>query len=86
MVFRIFSLRIIDDGTWPPANPNWFAQQEAMSKLWPMGMQGFAQGFGGMFGAPGGAPVGGVAAPGQAQGEQVQAEEKKEEVKAEVRN
>ena len=82
MVLRILNLPIIDEGAWPPANPNLLAQQEAMSKLWPMGMQGF----GGMFGGAGGAPVGGAAAPGQAQGEQVQAEEKKEEIKAEVRN
>ena len=78
MILRILNLPIIDDGTWPSVNPNWSAQQEAMSNLWPMGMQGFG-------GTPGGAPVGG-AAPGKAQGEQVQAEEKKEEIKAEVSN
>ena len=37
-------------GTWPPANPNWFKQQELMASLGP-----FAMGGGG--GGGGGAPV-----------------------------
>ena len=35
-------------GTWPPANPNWFKQQELMSSLGPfMGQMGGAMGGGG---------------------------------------
>ena len=29
------SIKQLDNGTWPPANPNWFKQQEVMSKLGP---------------------------------------------------
>lgn len=35
------SVKRDDTGTWPPANPNWFKQQEMMAKLGPMmGMMG----------------------------------------------
>ena len=35
-----FSL-CIDTGSWPPANPNWFKQQDLMSSLGPfMGQMG----------------------------------------------
>ena len=30
------SIKKDDTGTWPPANPNWFKQQELMSSLGPM--------------------------------------------------
>ena len=29
------SVRMDDNGTWPPLNPNWFKQQELMSKVGP---------------------------------------------------
>ena len=29
------SIKKDDTGTWPPANPNWFKQQELMSQLGP---------------------------------------------------
>ena len=42
-------------GTWPPANPNWFKQQELMSSLGPfMGQMGMAMGGGGGQAAAGG--------------------------------
>ena len=45
------SLKQDEAGTWPPANPNWFKQQELMSSLGPfMGMMGGGGGGGG--GAP----------------------------------
>lgn len=55
-------------GTWPPANPNWFKQQDLMSSLGPfMGQMGG--------GAPGGAPAGGAeGAPEAAKEEEVVAE------------
>ena len=35
------SVKRDDAGTWPPANPNWFKQQEMMAQLGPMmGMMG----------------------------------------------
>ena len=47
------SIKQDETGTWPPANPNWFKQQELMSSLGPfMGMMG---------GGGGGAPQGGAA-------------------------
>ena len=50
------SLKQDGAGTWPPANPNWFKQQELMSSLGPfMGQMG-----GGM-GGGGGAAQGGAA-------------------------
>ena len=57
-------------GTWPPANPNWFRQQELMSSLGP---------FMGQMGGMGGG--GGQAAPaeGGAQGEAAPAEEEAKE-------
>ena len=54
-------------GSWPPANPNWFQQQELMASLGPfMGMMG-----GG--GAPA-AQAGGEAAPAEAAKEEEPAE------------
>ena len=45
MVTIIIFIKItIEAGNWPPANPNWFKQQEMMAKLGPM-LGGF--GFGG---------------------------------------
>jgi len=71
-------------GSWPPANPNWFMQQEALSKLWPMGQQGFSQLFGGAaFGSGGG--VGGGAAPAQSDAPK-EAEKPKEEKVVEKTN
>ena len=29
------SIKMDSDGTWPPLNPNWFKQQELMSKVGP---------------------------------------------------
>jgi len=70
-------------GSWPPANPNWFMQQEALSKLWPMGQQGFSQLFGGAaFGSGGGA---GGAAPAQSEAPK-EAEKPKEEKVVEKTN
>ena len=46
-------------GTWPPANPNWFRQQELMSQLGPF------QGMMGMGGGGGGAPAAAEAAPAE---------------------
>jgi hypothetical protein len=35
------SIKQDEAGTWPPANPNWFKQQELMAQLGPfMGMMG----------------------------------------------
>ena len=35
------SVKRDDAGSWPPANPNWFKQQEMLARLGPvMGMQG----------------------------------------------
>jgi len=56
-------------------------QQEALSKLWPMGQQGFSQLFGGAaFGSGGGA---GGAAPAQSEAPK-EAEKPKEEKVVEV--
>ena len=47
------SVKRDDTGSWPPANPNWFKQQEMMAKMGPMlGMMGGAGG-----GAPAAAPA-----------------------------
>jgi len=54
-------------GTWPPANPNWFKQQDLMASLGP-----FVQGGGGGGG-------GGGAAPAQAAAEEAPKEEEKVE-------
>ena len=49
------SIKKDSNGTWPPANPNWFKQQELMASLGPfMGMMGGGGGGGGM------APAGGA--------------------------
>ena len=45
----------IEAGNWPPANPNWFKQQEMMAKLGPM-FGGFG-GFGGGGGAAAAQPA-----------------------------
>ncbi|KAL4429298.1 hypothetical protein ABPG74_002284 [Tetrahymena malaccensis] len=54
------SLKQLENGSWPPANPNWFLQQEAIAKLWPAGQAGLSQLFGGMMG---GGATGGSGAP-----------------------
>ena len=42
------SVKRDDTGSWPPANPNWFKQQEMMAQLGPMmGMMGGGGGKGG---------------------------------------
>ena len=42
------SLKQDGQGTWPPANPNWFKQQELMSSLGPfLGQMGMGGGGGG---------------------------------------
>lgn len=57
-------------GTWPPANPNWFKQQEMMAQLGPfMGMMG---------GGGGGAASGQSAAPVAEEKAKPKEEEKKE--------
>ena len=59
------------NGTWPPANPNWFKQQELMSSLGPfMGMMG---------GGGGAAPAGGAPAAGGAEASEAAAEEEPKE-------
>ena len=51
------SIKQDSTGSWPPANPNWFKQQELMSSLGPfMGMMG--GGGGGGAAQAGGAPGG----------------------------
>mmetsp|Transcript_8533 Transcript_8533/g.14388 ORF Transcript_8533/g.14388 Transcript_8533/m.14388 type:complete len:90 (+) Transcript_8533:378-647(+) len=41
------SIKQDTNGTWPPANPNWFKQQELMSQLGPfMGQMGGGMGGG----------------------------------------
>jgi large subunit ribosomal protein L7/L12 len=62
------SVKRDDTGTWPPANPNWFKQQEMMAKLGPMmGMMG-----------GGGAPAA-QAAPVEAKAVEAPKEEEKKE-------
>mgnify|MGYP000055953205 CR=1 FL=1 len=42
------SVKMDSAGTWPPANPNWFKQQDLMSSLGPfMGQMGMGMGGGG---------------------------------------
>lgn len=63
------SVKRDDAGSWPPANPNWFKQQEMMARLGPMmGMMGG--------GAAQAAPAGGATA--DAAEEKPKEEEKKE--------
>ena len=66
------SVRMDDNGTWPPLNPNWFKQQELMSKVGPF-IGGLGIGMGG-----GAAPAGGQAAAA------APAEEKKDAPAAKV--
>lgn len=61
------SVKRDDTGSWPPANPNWFKQQEMMAQLGPMM---------GMFGGGQAAPAGGATAA--AVEEKPKEEEKKE--------
>lgn len=62
------SVKRDDTGSWPPANPNWFKQQEMMARLGPMmGMMGG--------GAAQAAPAGATAAAVE---EKPKEEEKKE--------
>ena len=58
-------------GTWPPLNPNWFKQQELMSRLGPF------------MGQMGGGAVGGQQQQSQETAKPAAAEVKKEEPKAE---
>lgn len=61
------SVKRDDTGSWPPANPNWFKQQEMMAKLGPMmGMMG------------GGAPAAAATPAAAAVEEKPKVEEKKE--------
>ena len=63
------SIKQDNTGTWPPANPNWFKQQELMSSLGPfMGMMG------GGGAAPAQGAAGGQAAPAEAEEEKPAAE------------
>ena len=61
-------------GTWPPANPNWFKQQDLMSSLGPFMGMGMGGGGGGQ------APA--QAAPAEAEAKE---EEVKEETKKAIR-
>ena len=63
------SLKQDGAGTWPPANPNWFRQQELMSQLGP-----FMGSMGGGGGAAQAAPEAGAA--GEAEAEPEAAKEK----------
>jgi len=79
------TVKQLDIGSWPPANPNWFLQQEAIAKLWPAGQQGFAQLFGGAaFGAGGGAPGGAPAQQAAAAPKEEVKEEKVEKLKFDI--
>jgi len=60
------SVKKDDTGSWPPANPNWFKQQEMMAKLGPM------------MGMMGGGGQAAAAAPVAAVEEKPKEEEKKE--------
>lgn len=62
------SLKQDGAGTWPPANPNWFKQQDLMSSLGPF--------MGAMGGGGGGAPAaqGGAEAPAAEEVKEVEAE------------
>lgn len=65
------ALKQLQDGSWPPTNPNWFKQQEAIAKLWPAGQVGLSELFGGVMGGGGGS--GGAAPSGGAGGAAPQA-------------
>jgi len=77
------TLKQLENGSWPPANPNFFQQQEAIARLWPAGQTGFAQLFGSVVGG-GGAPAGG--AQSQVQAAEPVKEAPKEEKKVEKLN
>ena len=62
------SVKRDDTGSWPPANPNWFKQQEMMAKLGPM--MGMMSG--------GGAPAA-QAAPAETKAAEKPKEEEKKE-------
>jgi large subunit ribosomal protein L7/L12 len=64
------SVKRDDTGSWPPANPNWFKQQEMMAKLGPMM---------GMLGGGGGAAVAPSCAQAAAPAEEKPKEEEKKE-------
>jgi large subunit ribosomal protein L7/L12 len=79
------TVKQLDIGSWPPANPNWFLQQEAIAKLWPAGQQGFAQLFGGAaFGSGGGAASGAPAGQAAAAPVEEVKEEKVEKLKFDI--
>jgi len=64
LMVRLLLSKLSESGQWPPANPNWFKQQEMLAQLGPMmGVAGF--------GAGGAQPAAAEAAP--------KVEEKKEE-------
>jgi large subunit ribosomal protein L7/L12 len=63
------SVKRDDTGSWPPANPNWFKQQEMMAQLGPMM---------GMMGGGGGAPAA-QAAPAETKAAEKPKEEEKKE-------
>jgi large subunit ribosomal protein L7/L12 len=63
------SVKRDDTGSWPPANPNWFKQQEMMAKLGPMM---------GMMGGGGGAAAAAAPAETAKVAEKPKEEEKKE--------
>ncbi|KRW98850.1 Ribosomal protein L7/L12, C-terminal/adaptor protein ClpS-like [Pseudocohnilembus persalinus] len=70
-------IKQLESGSWPPNNPNWFLQQEAIAKLWPTGQQGMSELFGNVFG--GAVSAGGAAAQQGAQGGAQEAKEEKKE-------
>lgn len=52
------SIRQLENGTYPPVNPNWVLQQEAIAKLWPQGQVGLSVLFSGIVGGGSGAGAG----------------------------
>ncbi len=66
------SVKRDDTGSWPPANPNWFKQQEMLARIGPA----FGLGSGGGGGAA--QPAAASAAPAKAAEEKPKEEEKKE--------
>ncbi len=66
------SVKRDDTGSWPPANPNWFKQQEMLARIGP------ALGLGGGGGGGAAQPAAASAAPAKAAEEKPKEEEKKE--------
>ena len=66
------SVKRDDTGSWPPANPNWFKQQEMLARVGPaLGLMGGGAGAGAQ-------PAAAAAAPAKAAEEKPKVEEKKE--------